>query len=76
MLKGGNKSVSMYFQKPAKKRSISIKDKLKCYDMVKQNLAKKIIMDQFCVIRRTITCIASKEAELKAFKADKTVRKY
>ena len=40
---GGNKSVSMYFQKSARKKKqkvLTIKDKLNCYGMVKQNLAK------------------------------------
>ena len=44
--------------------------------MVWLNKTQQRIMDQFGITRRTITCITSKEAELKAFKADKAVRKY
>ena len=33
-------------------------------------------MDKFGITQRTTTCITSKEAELKAFKAKKKLRKY
>ena len=68
--------LTMSFQQtPRKKRKVlTIEDKLKVCDMVKQNVSKKIIMDKFDITRRTITGITSKEAQLLEFKSGKTER--
>ena len=60
---------------PRKKRKVlSIEDKLKVCDMVKQKVPRHIIMDTFNITRRTITGIANKESQLQEFKAGKAER--
>merc|ERR1712002_568052 len=50
-----------------KRKVLSIEDKLKVCNMVKQKVPKHIIMDTFNITRRTITGIANEESQLQEF---------